>query len=224
MGADDADAKDDEKPVHQHAMPKGYWIGRTCVTWSQYLEFCTATHRGRPYVASVRMTDVTPMVEVKWADLHEENGYLAWSGLSLPTEAEWEKASRGARGGKYPWGDLDPSSSLCAWNKHPKYGAGTENPPDVGIFPEGASPFGALDMAGSVSQWCEDWYDAKAYARYATGDLAPPATGTDHVCRGGSWLRSAAQVRSASRDKHRPGFNDSLLGFRVVLRLPAEGR
>jgi formylglycine-generating enzyme required for sulfatase activity len=62
-----------------------------------------------------------------------------------------------------------------------------DGPAAVGSFPAGASPYGCANMAGNLNEWCADWYDEKAYARYARGDLTPPARETAHVVRGGSW-------------------------------------
>ncbi len=90
----------------------------------------------------------------------------------------------------------------------------------VGSFSKGASPCGALDMAGNVSQWCADWYEENAYKRYANGDFtAPEDLGKGHLRRGGSWCVSHYQVAAYSRSNWGAEENPSdEIGFRVVLR------
>jgi formylglycine-generating enzyme required for sulfatase activity len=75
----------------------------------------------------------------------------------LPTEAEWGKAARGTDGRKYPWGN-QWSKEYCNSNEL-KF----NRTKPVGIFPKGASPYGCLDIAGNVWEWCLDWYDNGYY-------------------------------------------------------------
>jgi formylglycine-generating enzyme required for sulfatase activity len=77
---------------------------------------------------------------------------------------------------------------------------------------------GALDMAGNVTQWCEDWIEIGAYERYARGDLAPPKKGEQRVARGGDWSSRADQCRSITRFAVPPTTRSVVMGFRVVLR------
>ena len=106
MGADDSDAPDWEKPRHNHPMDHSYWIGRNDVTRGQFKTFCAATGRAEPEKAYFDDKlggdkDRHPVIMVSWDDA---KAYCAWAGLVLPSEAEWEKAARGADGRKYPWG------------------------------------------------------------------------------------------------------------------------
>jgi serine/threonine-protein kinase len=220
MGAEDGG--EDEKPRHEHPVPHEYWIGRTSVTWKQYLAFPAHARLTRPVWAQ----DDDPVVNVSW---EQARAYCAWAGLALPSEAEWEKAARGVDGRKYPWGsDWDPSR--CNYGKEgggedPSNGYANTSP--VGVFPQGVSPVGALDMAGNVCQWCEDWYEVKAYSRYAKGDMTPPSRGPValhgssglRVCRGGNWWTPADMCRSSWRGSRVPANRlDGVVGFRVVLR------
>ena len=247
MGSDtDEDALEDEKPKHRHRLDRAYWIGRNPVTWAQYLAFCKATGREEPEEPSwwdkvPGSKGDRPVVMVSWVDA---KAYCAWAGLALPSETEWERAARGADGRKYPWGnDWDPGArcnfadASCpletidmgwqranevfkaeGWEWDRKHQDGYPYTSPVGSYPKGESPVGALDMAGNVYQFCEDWYEPRAYDRYIKGDYAPPASGAERIGRGGAWVFPASHCRSASRGKITPNLHAAYLGFRVVLR------
>ncbi|HZU99227.1 MAG TPA: bifunctional serine/threonine-protein kinase/formylglycine-generating enzyme family protein, partial [Planctomycetota bacterium] len=188
MGAEDSWAEERERPRHSRPMLSGYWIGRTPVTWGQYLAFCRITGHGEPAAPRWGIHDDHPVVNVSWDDLVGADGYLAWAGLALPSEAEWEKAARGTDGRTFPWGNTPPLESGLANVGQSMEGTGTT---PVTACARGASPYGALDMCGNVWQWCAEWSDDKAYERAKAGDFSEPATGTKRALRGGCWRNTS---------------------------------
>jgi formylglycine-generating enzyme required for sulfatase activity len=164
MGSDpkrDSQAEDCEKPQHR-VTPAAFQIGRYPVTVAEYACFVRAGHaapqRGtyRPITWDDQLKRLDhPVVCVTW---HDAVAYAAWlaklTGQSwrLPTEAEWEKAARGTDGRIYPWGDAF-DKARCNVSES---GIGTTTP--VGSYPNGASPYGAQDMAGSVWEWASSLF------------------------------------------------------------------
>jgi serine/threonine-protein kinase len=190
-------------------MPKGYYIGRCETTWREYRVFCRASGRSEPKAPSWAANDDHPVVNVSWEDA---KAFCDWAGLRLPTEAEWEKAARGTDGREFPWGNAEATADLAVFQ-----GFGMK---PVGSCPNGASPYGALDLAGNVSEWCADWYDSSAYARYARGDATPPADGSRRVIRGGAWSDGLGALRAACRRRLDPDDRFYPLGFRPARGTP----
>ncbi len=210
MGSIDTDenASADEKPQHKVFLD-GFWIYKNDVTVAQYRKFCTATGREMADLPDWSKDD-HPVVKVSWDDA---KAYACWAGVALPTEAEWEKAARGTDGREYPWGN-EWGAAKCQFNQ--------QATAPVGSFPAGASPYGCLDMAGNVWQWCADWYGTDYYSHSPTQNPTGPETGTARVLRSGSWNRDdAVDLRAASRHiRDDPTSRDNYVGFRCISRSP----
>jgi formylglycine-generating enzyme required for sulfatase activity len=222
-----------ERPQHTITLP-GYRLGRYPVTVGLYRFFLeeggyqqrrywtdagwdwrTALGRQEPDWWSDKQwagTGDLPVVGVSW---YEAYAYCRWLGEAtghayrLPTEAEWEKAARGADRRLYPWGDeFDP----LRCNARP---SGLNRTTPVGLYsPGGDSPFGCTDMAGTVSEWTSSRY--MAYPYDATDGREAPAGTTERVTRGGSWHSPQLRVRTVARGMNDPFFTDKDLGFRCA--------
>ncbi len=158
-------------------------------------------------------------------DLHEVEDFLAWCGKRLPTEAEWTRAARGDDARRWPWGD--------AWDSRvAKYGgAPPAMPVAVDAFPEGAGPFGALQLVGNVFEWVDTPYVAHPGFRpvpFRAGKardllLTPEFDPERRVAKGGCFVSTRDQSRIDYRLSLAPDDSDAALGFRGA-RSPVAGR
>jgi formylglycine-generating enzyme required for sulfatase activity/predicted methyltransferase len=235
MGADDGDL--DEAPAQSVTLP-AYSISRNLISNRQFVAYLNtqgtevshAVGISLPGVKAIRWDghayqvtpglEAHPVVGVGW---DQARGWCAWAGGRLPTEAEWEKAARGADGRRYPWGpDWDPTRALGG-QPVASFLAGLQGArmtSGVGAHPSGASPYGCLDMAGNAWEWCSSLYATYPY-RMDDGrerlDTAGP-----RVIRGGSWSDHPTFLRCANRNRLYPNAiaPDSMTaantGFRVV--------
>lgn len=168
--------------------------------------------------------DNYPVVGVSW---YEAYAYSKWSGKRLPTEAEWELASKGIPtstapwGRLFPWGNDAPSETNTKVNGY--FGVdgssdGFRYLSDVGGFTIGATPQGTLNMSGNVMEWTNDWYQYEYYGRSTdfTNPLGP-VTGEFKVARGGSWTHNRNELRNSNRELFfNPESRNVNLGFRCV--------
>jgi formylglycine-generating enzyme required for sulfatase activity len=194
-----------------------FWIDKTEVTNAMYAECVQAGQCNAPRSTSSRTRnsyygnstfDDYPVIFVSWVDA---NAYCAWAGGRLPSEAEWEKAARGTDGRQFPWGNEDP------WSLGDLLNFAGQDTTQVGTFPDGVSPYGALDMAGNVAEWVADWYSLDDYNHPPASNPLGPDAGQYRVWRGGSWGNNTTEwIRTYSRTGNPPTDSSSGLGFRCV--------
>ncbi len=146
----------DAQPEHQVNLP-AFYLDKTEVTNTQYKKYCDATgYPMPPHWKNGQIPEGEAEVPVSRVNWWEATAYAKWTGKRLPTEAEWEKAARGNDGRSYPWAD-GPTGPVFDKSRAV---SGEAKPQPVGQKPDGASPYGALDMAGNVFEWVVDWYEA----------------------------------------------------------------
>jgi formylglycine-generating enzyme required for sulfatase activity len=221
----------------------GYCIDKTEVTVAAYAHCVVATGKCKAVLqtAPIGLASLCngtradrqdhPVNCVRW---DQANAYCESVNKRLPTEAEWEYTARGGDGRTYPWGNEAPSAkrlNACGiecralgnrlkanWPVMYYDNDAWEATAPVGSFPLGASPFGALDMAGNVAEWTADWWGV-----YEPGSSTNPTRpkngigGFARVIRGGAWgVGAAPGVRGAARSATNPTGWLVNLGFRCA--------
>lgn len=185
-------------------------IDGTEVTQGAYKLCIDAGQCAPPYTAfdPVSKGD-QPVGGVTWQQAVD---YCTYKGKRLPTEAEWEKASRGTDGRKYPWGNFSPTCQLahyldCAFG-------------DTSSLPvaskAGDSPFGLKDMGGNINEWVGDWYNNQYYLTSPSVDPNGPSTGTYKAVRGGGFGYGSRYLRSSDRGSQNPTVATPYVGFRCA--------
>jgi formylglycine-generating enzyme required for sulfatase activity len=197
-----------------------YWIDRFEVRVAEY-ERCVQVGRcgARPSSEATRRFDQPdlPVSRVTWNDAKT---YCAFRGARLPTEAEFERAARGARGRRYPWGNLFNARAAnygrFGWDETDTSDGFAELAP-VGSFRAGATPEGVYDLAGNVAEWVADRY-SPSYEPGPVTDPTGPGIGasSSRVVRGGSYAHARFGLRGAARTSAEPSARSTMLGFRCA--------
>jgi len=214
MGAEEYEAASPlEQPEHKVTV-SGFWLQHTEVTNAEYAKCVAAKACTPPNNQRWQKTEFAqhPVNNVSW---NQANAYAAWAGGRLPSEAEWEKACRGTDGRLYSWGEEDPTSKLANYNND----VGDTTP--VGSYPAGASPYGALDMAGNVWEWTLSI--EKPYPYNAKDGREDPKAPGKRILRGGSYYYTQYQLHCTTRSGFTPTTANQHFGFRVIMA-PGEGK
>jgi len=192
---------------------EGFFIDQCEVTVGQLRTFVEATGAVLKFKESSRhfstpASNNLPAAEVTW---EEAQRYAQWAGKALPTEAQWEKAARGTDGRLYPWGNTPPTAA------HGHFGPAFQQTAlyvAVGQFPQGASPYGCLDLLGNQYEWTaeKNW----PYPGNPDADKMKDYAGTCVVLRGGSWYHGKVGFYAAKRFGFRPDETYYHVGFRTV--------
>jgi len=225
----DASADGDEKPMHSVYLHE-FWIDKFEVTNEQFSRFLN--EEGNQKEDDVTWVNVEgegsnivyeagqysprsgyedhPVTYVSW---YGAQSYCQWVGKRLPTEAEWEKAARGTDGRTYPWGEgID-----CDHAQYSECDGGTV---PVRRKPKGASPYGALNMAGNAWEWVADWYQGDYYQVAPDRNPQGPNQGVYRVVRGGSCALPQRLSRCTGRFPFIPSVMRNDLGFRCASSSP----
>jgi len=218
-----SDAYDNEKPVHTVDLDV-FYIDKHEVTNILYsacvqVGACQPPKNNASYIHDSYYGnsefDQYPVIYVDW---NMANTYCTWRGQEtggrthLPTEAEWEKAARGADGRTYPWGEeIDPTRA--------NYNNNVGDTTAVGSYESDKSPYGVYDMAGNAWEWVADWYDANYYATLGENNANPQGPLQSgiysyKVLRGGAWFIYINDLRTARRGWHDLAFISNFIGFR----------
>jgi formylglycine-generating enzyme required for sulfatase activity len=245
MGADGV-GEADEQPAHAVTL-SGFWLDRTEVTNAAYLA-CVQAGKCQPFRDNVAQSfGAGPEAGFRGSDqpvvgvsFHDAAAYCAFRGKRLPREAEWERAARGDDQRTYAWGDAKPGPPLACYGRKP--GAKGATTDAVGAHPQGAGPYGHLDLTGNVWEWTSDLYDPFAYRRPGAAQGVPGScseiletqhelrrrkqqgftgknpipTVCERVLRGGAFNYDAAGLRASNRVHHPESWRMLVAGFRCA--------
>ncbi|MCB1776607.1 MAG: SUMF1/EgtB/PvdO family nonheme iron enzyme [Candidatus Competibacteraceae bacterium] len=213
-----------DESLHQVCL-KGFWMGKTEVTNGQFRRF-KPKHDSGSFQGRSLNTDTQPVVNLNWDEAQAFAEWLSWESRTgkrfrLPTEAEWEYATRAGTSTRYYWGnEIDPRYANFSDRNDPT-GASIGNLDDsqsvsaqVGKYLPNA--LGLHDVAGNVWEWtCSEYYPN--YVGEEQRCSARRSNQGQRVIRGGSWNNGAGDLRSAKRLPGKPDDRNALTGFRVIM-------
>lgn len=209
------DSLDNDGPAHRVELDE-FWIDTFEVTNARYAQ-CVAAEKCSPpvrsasnlrssYYGDARFENF-PVILVSWYDA---DTFCKWAGKALPTEAQWEKAARGADARLYPWGNTFDAARVNSTID------GFLDTVAVGSYPDGVSPYGAYEMSGNVWEWVSDWFDERYYFDSPNKNPRGPNVGTLKVVRGGGYGVYDAVMRTTYRRSAPPNREFLFIGFRCA--------
>ncbi|MBN2004213.1 MAG: SUMF1/EgtB/PvdO family nonheme iron enzyme [Anaerolineae bacterium] len=214
------DCEDKRARPHHEVNLAMYKIGKYPITVGQFRRFVEAS--GYQPADPNCLSGITnhPVISVNWYDARAYCDWLtresratgkigAAEEVRLPSEAEWEKAARGTAGRVYPWGD-EWDIGKCNTDE-----SGLNCTTPVGMYPDGGSPYGCLDVAGNVWEWMRSLF--KEYPYLASDGREDLQTVGERVLRGGAFDSNAQYARCASRMASNPDSRSNNIGFRIVV-------
>lgn len=205
----DIDRRGDEEPKHEVTITKPFYMGKFEVTQAEYERVMGSN-------PSNFKGPHNPVERILWDDAQtfcRKASELTRKTVRLPTEAEWEYACRAGTTTRFNGGDQNTDLALLGWY-HENSADGT-----YAVGGKAANAWGLYDMHGNVWEWCADWYGNNYYAGSPEADPTGPATGRQHVLRGGSWHFAPKFCRSSSRVFVNPDAYINGFGFRVVVNV-----
>ena len=238
MGTDYERADAQDRPQHSVKLPT-YWIDKYLVTNAQYARFvAAASHRPPLHWKDGKVPQGELMRPVTMVTWYDAMAYAKWAGKRLPSEEEWEKAARGTDGRRWPWGNKMEPERL---NTYYNIGSAT----NVNAYPNGASPYGAMDMAGNVDEWTADdfapypgsnapvdLYQGKIPVATSEKDkemkvvdMVPTSIkGKYKVLRGGSWKGDPFSTATYHRKPDWANYASDFYGFRCAGDVPGQAK
>jgi formylglycine-generating enzyme required for sulfatase activity len=208
-----------EQPEHRVTLQRPFAIGRFEVTLAQWMTCVNVGGCSYTPDMGAGSDPQTPVRNVSWTDAQK---YLSWLKATtgkpyrLPTEAEWEYATRAGTNTRYWWGNqMVPGHANCQgcggeWDR--------DTPAKVGSFTP--NPFGLYDTSGSVWEWVSDCWHKSYQGAPTNGESWDEPSCQEHVVRGGAWRNDTTYIHSASRFFYGTDVRYLLHGFRVARDLP----
>ena len=205
-----------DETQHQVTLSRGFWMAETPVTqalWEIFMGENPSRFKGAEL----------PVEEVSWDDaqrfINKLNGIKPELQLCLPTEAQWEYACRAGTTTPFAFGENITTDQVNYNGEYPynngKKGKGRSQTVEVKSLPPNG--WGLYQMHGNVWEWCQDWFGS--YPAEPVVDPKGSQSGTDRVLRGGSWISTGGNCRSADRDRFDPAYRSGSIGFRLSLGL-----
>jgi len=222
----------DEEPVHKVFL-KSYYIDRYEVSASQFSKFLNLHQDKAPFYFQTGLGVTIEKIDNLFSPRVGLNNYVAnrvswygadaycqWVSKRLPTEAEWEKASRGTDGRIFPWGNEFPTNERATFRR--KFDIlGFKALEQVNSMSSGQSPYGVHHMAGNAWEWVSDWYKDIYYEDSPYTNPKGPESGITKVLRGGNWYYKAYYMRTTYRFNEKPDVFKNWQGFRCAKDLNA---